>query len=79
MDILKLLTDGGPWGMTVICMLVIRHLWATLKEERKESKAREDALQDKVFNLLDKQNELLKAIQGPREASSAKAPQLVPG
>lgn len=53
MDILDLLEKHGGWGVSVICIGAIIKLWNVITTK--------DA---KIFDLLDKQNDILKFLQG---------------
>lgn len=50
---MEFLRDAGGWGLAVLEAGVIVFLWRKL-----------DATNQKIFNLLDKTNEILSVIQG---------------
>lgn len=60
------LRDAGGWGVAIVEAFVIVHLWRKL-----------DSTNGKIFNLLDKTNEILGLIEGkprlspPAEGSKA--------
>lgn len=55
----ELLKTLGGYGLSAVLAFVIRFLWAEIKSKEKVIAARDD----KIFNLLDKQNEILKHLE----------------
>lgn len=58
--ILALLKDAGGYGIAVALVWVVRFLWREVKAQEKKVEER-DA---RIFTLLDKQNEILKRLEG---------------
>lgn len=55
----ELLKTLGGYGLAAVLAFVVRFLWAEIKSKEKVIAARDD----KIFNLLDKQNEILKHLE----------------
>jgi hypothetical protein len=49
--IIGVMQTGGGWGLSAILMIVIWRLWTQMQEK-----------DEKIFNLLDKQNDILKYL-----------------
>jgi hypothetical protein len=58
-ELSSLLQTSGGYGLSVILMTVVAFLWRTI--QAKDAKMEEK--DERIFGLLDKQNEVLKALE----------------
>ena len=49
----------GGWGLSAVLCVVIWRMWEALKAKDKKVEAKDE----RVFQLLDKQNDVLKALE----------------